>query len=333
MVVAAVDRDWRAHYPHSKRDASKSSMCSGTLVSIPLLLLLGASAFLLAGHAGAEEATPPPDDACAQTRLVLVRSVDGQPAPGVRVTLSAVSPEMGGPGIYSSQGSIAPKTESRDDQDAPVSPLATPGIECTPVITGTLTATTDRSGLAQFSRLGEGNWMLRFDGEVARGSEIASVVSASIQGLFPFGRTREGGGFVERVDALNEHAPASLIPNPEPVQPGTGATTSRYVLQYSAEHGGWLPGIDLAAGDDAPPVPLAAVAPVSGDPDGQQSDSAAESSFDPSAVEEASRWDQATAQPAQQPESTDLSTVWWVVALVLAGGALPVMWRMRRYVA
>lgn len=319
-------------------------MCSGVLVSIAGLLLLYACASLLTESVAAEEGTPRPASACGQSRLLLVRFADGQPAPGVRVTLSAASAAMGGPELYRPQGSGGPQTDVRDDQDAPVSPLATPGSECSPVITGTLTVTTDGSGLARFSGSGEGNWILRLDGEVARAGKVASIVPASVQGLFPYGRTREGGGFVERVDALNEHGG----PNPGPVQPGTGPTTSRYVLHFSAEHGGWLPVIDLAAEDDAPTVPLSAVSlvttvtpeagplggtPISGNTDYQQRDSDGESSFDPSAVEEAYRWDEGPARPGQQPAGTDLFTVWWAVALVLAVGALAVVWRVRRNVA
>ena len=344
MAVTATDRDRRSYHPQSGRDASRSSIRSGPLVPITRLLLLCACASLPAMLVAAEEVTPPLVGACGQTRLVLVRFADGQPAPGVRVTLSGASAEMGGPELYGPQGSSAPQAEARDEQDAPVSPIATPGSECSPVIGGTLTVTTDRSGLARFSGLGEGNWMLRFEGEVARAREVASVVPASVQGLFPYGRTREGGGFVERVDALNEHGG----PNPEPVQAGTGPTTSRYVLHFSMEHGGWLPVTDLAAEDDAPPVPLAAVSlvttvtpgagplggtPISANTDNQQGDSSAESSFEPTSVQVASRRDEAPARPGQHPAGTDLPATWWAVALVLAVGALLVIWRMRRYVA
>lgn len=340
----ATDHDRRTYHPQSGQDASRSSIRSGPLVPIAGLLLLCACASLPAELVAAQEATPPPDSACGQSRLVLVRFTDGQPAPGVTLTLSAASAAMGGPELYSSQGSSVLQTDVRGGQDAPVSPLATPGSECTPVITATLTVTTDGSGLARFDRLGEGNWILSFEGEVRRASKVATIVPPSVQGLFPYGRTREGGGFVERFDALNEHGG----PNPEPVQPGTGPTTSRYVLGFSAEHGGWLPVIDLADEDDAPPVPLSAVSlvitvtpeagplggtPISGNTDYQQRDSDGESSFDPSAVEEAYRWDEGPARPGQQPHRTDLFTVWWAVALVLAVGALAVVWRVRRNVA
>jgi hypothetical protein len=63
---------------------------------------------------------------------------------------------------------------------------------------------------------------------------------------------------MERVDALNEEGGPEL----DPVPSSAGATTVRYVLDFSASYGGWLPEIDLASADDVPPLPLAIAAPV-----------------------------------------------------------------------
>src|SRR5213078_4546319 len=111
--------------------------------------------------------------------------------------------------------------------------------------------------LARFEGLGEGTWTVRFEGPVIRGGQTVSLVPVAVQGRAPYGRSREGGGFMERVDAMSEEGG----PNPEPVQPGVGPTTSRYLLQFSGEYGGWLPGLDMSD-DGAPPVPLADVTPA-----------------------------------------------------------------------
>jgi hypothetical protein len=231
-----------------------------------------------------------------------------------------------------------------------LSPLPTTGAGCTPASTGTLTAPTDRAGLARFSGLGEGNWMLRFQGQVTHAGKTARLVPLSIQGLFPYGRTRRGGAFVERVDALSEHAPASLIPNPEPVEPGTGPTTSRYVLLFAAEHGGWIPGVDLAPDDDAPPAPLALVAPVrqvtevttltpeapqaggkpaSGGFEQQPSNKPGEFTFSSPELEVVSPPDQATAELDGQPGDGRSGSLWRAALLILALGA-PILLALAR---
>ncbi len=214
-----MGHDKRIYRPRDRWVAPKNYARSSTLAAAAVLLLCAGT--LLQAHGVAAQdysSLRSENDGCGQTRMVLVRFADGQPAPGVTLTVSARDAATGGPELY------VPVSSSMDGhQDMVEPPLAPPGTRCSPVITGTLTAKTDRSGLARFNRLGEGNWMLRFDGEVTRSGKTASVVPASVQGLFPFGRTREGGGFVERVDALNEHGG----PNPELVQPGTGPTTSR----------------------------------------------------------------------------------------------------------
>jgi hypothetical protein len=336
-----MDHDQRPHQPKRIQNPPKDLMCAATRASIVGLLLLCATTFLIAEQEVAQAANTRAGSGCGQSRLVLVRFEDGRPVPGVKVTLSAASPAMGGPEIYGSQS-------PGGDPDAVIvsPPLPTPQSECTPVMTGTLTSVTDQSGLARFEGLGEGTWMLRFSGEVSSAGRAAPVVPAPIQGLFPYGRTREGGGFVERVDALNEHGG----PNPEPVQPGVGQTTSRYVLQYSAEHGGWLPGLDLAPSDGTPPVPLAQVTPVTtpeldvvdggsrstgdaGAGAGTATDSAAESSFEPSRVEVMTSEDKAPTQLDRQTEGASRLNAWWAVALVLGVGVLAVVWRMKRSVA
>lgn len=313
-----------------------------------MLLLLCASTLLLTQHVAAKDEISPQSDGCGQSRLVLVRFLNGEPVSGVRVIFSAAPPAMGGPELYKADRSSSQSTAIDDSRDIVVSPLLTPAIGCTPVITGTLTMVTDASGQARFDWLGEGTWIVQFEGVTTHGGRTASVVPASVQGLFPYGRTREGGGFFERVDALNEHGG----PNPEPVSelatPGTGLTTSRYVLHFSAEHYGWLPGLDLAAEDGTRPVPLAGVTPVTatldsedagtgpgtdggGNLDNPTSDTADEFVFDPGAVEVVSAQDKAPTQPDGQPEGTRLFNVWWAVLLVLWVSALAaIVWGKRR---
>lgn len=200
--------------------------------------------------------------ACGESRSVLVRFPDGKPAPGLKVVLTAASPLMGGPTLYAedSTGDGFGDSTTADPRDVGVSTISTPGTNCTPVVTGTLTSITDKRGLTRFDLLGEGIWVLHFEGEVTRTDEgqTAPVVAASVQGRFPEGRTRGGGGFIEQVMVLNEEGG----PNRQPVEPGVGGTTSRYLLAFSAGQGGWLPGLDLAAEDAAPPIPLAGVTPA-----------------------------------------------------------------------
>ena len=219
-------------------------------------------------------------DPCDQTRFVLVRFLDGSPVPGVRTVLSAAPSSMGGPELYMID---APDTPDASDQlaqadghpESVMPVILMPGRTCHPVITGTLVAVTNAEGLARFDSLGEGTWVLRFEGTITRGHQTASVVPAAVQGRPPYGRTRWREGFAERVDALNEEGG----PNPEPIQPSVAASTSRYLLQFSTEYAGWLPGLDLASEDDVPPVPLAdaTLAPL-------PVPAAAESTFDATSV-------------------------------------------------
>ena len=274
---------------------------------------------------------------CGQSRSVLVRFIDGKPAQDIKVILTAASSAMGGPELYV-MGGETDRPGTPDATDV-VSPLSTPDPNCTAVITGTLTATTDQRGMVRFDGLGEGMWLLRFEGEVTHERQIASVVPASVQGLFPQGRTRGGGGFVEQVSALNEEGG----PNGQPVQPGVGSTTSRYVLEFSAEQGGWLPGLDLADADDAPPIPLARVTTVASMTPGIMSQESKgeigtdgntqESAFDASSAEvvpgSGQRPSQATVQTNQN--NTQHFSVWWIVVLGLTvGGLVAIAWARRR---
>jgi hypothetical protein len=346
-----MGHDRRLYQPRDRWVTPENYVRAITLIAAAVLLLC-ASTLLLTQEVAAQVAvqadiSPRSDsDGCGQVRVVLVRFADGQPAPGVTLTMSARDTAAGGPELYAP---VSSGIGVDGDQDVVEPPLTPPSTRCSPVITGTLTATTDRSGLARFSGLGEGNWMLRFDGRVTRSGKTAAVVPSPVQGLFPYGRTREGGGFVERVDALNEHGG----PNPAPVQPGTGPTTSRYVLHFSVEHNGWLPGIDLATVDGAPPIPLAAVTPtsagtpeptpdggtpggampVSGDVEPQQSNSPGEFAFDRSCAGGVPSRDQAPAEPGGQPGAVRTLNLWWTVVLIVLIAALSIlvlMWARRR---
>ena len=303
--------------------------------------------FLLAQGASAQDSGLPPGPVCGDTRSMLVRFLDAKPVPGVRLTLTAAPPEMGGPELYLAGELAGPSTPDvpkgdEESEEVVVSPLPPTDTGCRPVVTGTLSMVTDPEGRARFHHLGEGTWILRFEGEVTRERRTAAIVPTSTQGLFPHGRTRDGGGFIERVDTLNEHGG----PNPEPVPPVAGPTTSRYVLSFSPEHDAWLPGLDLAPDDDAPPAPLAAVTPVATytdatpetsavPPDADEHSStngAQESAFDGSDAQVVLE----EGQPAVPPTMQDDNRVrwlngWWVpvVALTL-GGLLVIMWARRR---
>lgn len=262
-----------------------SALCAFALLFAKEALAQEASAQV----ASAQEVHVQPSPECGQTRWVLVRFLNGKPAAGIIVDLTAALADMGGPQLYATGGSLrslpgqsAPIGES--DQGIAVAPQPTLGMAgCKPVISGTLTAITDLQGRARFDRLGEGVWVALFEGEVTHAGHTASIVPASIQGLFPYGRTRGGGGFLEQVTALNEEGGSN--PGLGPVQAGAGPTTSRYVLEFSAIYGGWLPSLDLAdmaevadvkdvateevsSGQDAPPVPLERVTPDCCDPCG-----------------------------------------------------------------
>ncbi|MBF6611601.1 MAG: hypothetical protein IVW55_00550 [Chloroflexi bacterium] len=272
---------------------------------------------------------------CGQSRSVLLRFLDGRAAMGVKVVLTAASPAMGGPELYVA-GRETNQFGPSAGQGGGVAPMSTPEVDCTPIVTGTLKATTDQRGLVRFDQLGEGTWILQFEGEVTHQQDTASVVPASLQGLYPQGRTREGGGFVEQVTALNEEGG----PSQQPVQPGAGPTTSRYVLEFSSGQGGWLPGIDLAAANDAPPIPLASITvgavgtpsvvrQASSDGSGT-GDSTQESTFDASGAYVVPGSDQQPSQRTVQT-STHLISAWWVaVAGLVIGGLVAIAWATRR---
>ncbi len=309
-----------------------------------LVAMLSISAFVLANDVaargvGSQRAAT--SATCGQSRSVLVRFIDGQPALGVKVTLDADSAAMGGAALYV-MGVGTNQAVINDGKDRGASPLSTPNPHCTPIITGTLTATTDQRGLVRFGGLGEGMWRLRFGGEVTHERQTASVVPAPVQGLFPQGRTRGGGGFVEQVTPLNEEGG----PNGQPVQPGVGPTTSRYVLEFSVEQAGWLPGLDLAAADYAPPIPLASGTTVASVTPGIMSqESKGETSidgdtqefvFDASSAEVVPGSDQQSSQASVQTNQNNMQrfSAWWIVVLGLTvGGLVAIGWARRRTTA
>jgi hypothetical protein len=285
--------------------------CVGTLLALSALLASQPAAARgpSQSHKG---------DACGQTRFVLVRFLDESPVPGVSVLLSAVPASMGGPELYKADASDAPDTPGARDQlaeaeDHPESLMPvtlTPGRTCDPVITGTLVAETNAKGLARFDNLREGTWVLRFEGTITRGHKTASVVPAAVQGRSPYGRTREGGGFTEQVDALNEEGG----PNPEPIQPSVAASTSRYLLQFSTEYAGWLPGLDMASEDEVQPVPLADVTLVQ-----EAEKGSSESTFDSSSVALVPPQDLPFSEGGQ-PHGEQPFSLWLATVLGLALG-------------
>ena len=209
--------------------------------------------------------------ACGSTRFVKVRFQDGSPVPLLRLVLTAPATATASASATTDNadsllGSHETFVASTPEQGnlahtfpwTPTPDLDEPEPECHPVSTGTLAAVTNADGVARFEGLGDGNWLLRFEGTLAYGTQTASVVPAIMQGLYPYGRTRYGGGFTEMVNPLNEEG----APDSEPVEPGTGATTSRYVLQFSGERSVWLPSLDLATDDNEAPLPLADLSPV-----------------------------------------------------------------------
>jgi len=240
-----------------------------SLLVIGCFLVVLAIPHLVASHA---ISAAPVGTTCGSVRFVKVRFQDGSPVPFLRLVLTAPATTtasvsantddadrlLGSPETFAAstpeQGNLAhtfPLTPTPD--------LDEPESECHPVSTGTLVAVTNADGLARFEGLRDGNWLLRFEGTLAYGTQTASVVPAIMQGLYPYGRTRYGGGFIEMVNPLNEEGASDSAP----VEPGTGATTSRYVLQFSGESSAWLPGLDLATDDNEAPLPLAEVSPVS----------------------------------------------------------------------
>lgn len=339
------------------------------------LMLCGAGCLLVRGVAAQEGGTQQ-TTTCGQTRSVLVRFLDGKPAPVVKVTLASLrseaSPEMGGPELYAAgaagaaggpTGPTAQSSPTEGGQAVTVSPLRPPDLGCRPVVTGTLTALTNPQGRVRFDQLGDGAWVVQFEGEVAYSGRSAYIVPVSVQGLFPQGRTRAGGGFIEQVTSLNEEGG----PNPEPVSelatPGAGhersGGTSRYVLEFSAQYEGWLPGLDLVTADNSPPVPLAEVTPpamatpaisaVSAitsagatpavgqerNAESPANGTAQESSFDMASVsvEEASGSDQPALQTAGQKSGAPWFNAWLAVAGLTLGGVGAIVWAKRRSAA
>ncbi len=333
----------------SATSSATSSPASIVVTFLPTLYVCG---LLFAQGARAQQSGLPLHSVCGQTRSVLVRFLDARPASGVKVLLTAASPDMGGPELYVKASPPAPPAPG-GGQTVVISPLSTPDMNCTSVITGTLTASTDQRGLARFDRLGEGAWLLYFEGEVTYEGLVAPIVPASIQGRFPQGRTRAGGGFIEQVTPLNEEGG----PTGQPVQSGTGPTTSRYLLAFSAGQGVWLPGLDLAAADDEPPVPLAGMTPVepvapmttpvpetptmpsavvtqgvsqSSRAGNGTNSSAQESTFDASSAEVVPGSSQLAPQSTGPKDNTHQFSAWWAAVLGLTvGGVAVLMWARR----
>ncbi|MBF6614371.1 MAG: hypothetical protein IVW55_14740 [Chloroflexi bacterium] len=315
-----------------------------------MISLFCAGALLVIQHAAAQ--SPEQDTrrgvACGQTRFVLVRFLDGNPASGVRTVFSAAPPSMGGPQLYMPDASGRP-TGIRAQPDGVMPTLPTPSVGCQSVITGTLAAVTNAQGLARFDGLGEGTWTLRFEGTITRGHQTSSLVPAAVQGRAPYGRTRQGGGFAERIDTLNEDGG----PNPQRIQPGVGATTSRYLLHFSTEYAGWLPGLDLASEDGMPPLPLAdmTLAPWAipgstsgggtsssesgGSTESLSDSSSQESTFDPSSVKLVPPQDHALSEGSGERTGASSLNAWWAAVLGLTlGGVVAIVWgKRRRYVS
>lgn len=229
-----------------------------------LLVSLSLSLLLTDRVAGAV-----PETDCGSTRLVKVRFPDGSPVPGLQVALArSVFSVDHGSDTSSSTGEAPPG--SATEQSAPFSLLTltltvaptwdVPQSDCMSASEGSVRGLTNADGIAGFAGLAEGSWMLHFEGTVSRGGQAGRampVTPASLQGMYPYGRTRSGGGFVELVSPLNEEG----YPNGAPVSPSTGDSTSRYVLQLNKEGTAWMPGLDLATGDEEGPLPLAEVTP------------------------------------------------------------------------
>lgn len=202
---------------------------------------------------------------CGETRLLQVRFLDGSPVSHIRVVLIPASEAMGGPEAFPQNSSGDSTEENMSEQSAhyhagPVNIASlTPETACSPVFTGPLITVTDAQGFARFERLSAGNWVLHFEGTIAHGGHNAPLISSSIQGRYPYGRSRNGGGFIERVDPFNEDGGSDA----QPIGSSTGATTSRYLLLFSEKDHVWLPGLDLTSADEEAPQPLADVTPVS----------------------------------------------------------------------
>lgn len=193
-----------------------------------LLLGLGLSwtsstqAFIVRIHAANEPiSTQPLQDLEDVQKRIVVRTLEGEPVPGIEVQLTPAGPELGGP------------------------PAAMLG----------QSATTDAQGSVLFSGLGEWVWMVSFRGTF-RGSAIQPKAE---QSLSPYGRTRNGGGFPILVQRQEEdEAAAPLVENgislPEVQQ-------SNFVLipLQEGSHQQWAPTIDLALLSERP-QPLTALA-------------------------------------------------------------------------
>lgn len=186
---------------------------------------------------------------CGLARLVRVRTLDGAAVAGVTVRLEARPASSGGPETYSDRTAGCPA-------------------DARPVLTGTLIAHTDTTGLARFERPGPGLWTLWMEGE----TEGNPISPRGVQGTPPYGTNPPGGGHLELLDPYNEHVSGLVsgdVPG-APVEPAeameakqlasasasAGAGTSNYVLVPS--YTGWVPALDLASGSD-PPQPLSSL--------------------------------------------------------------------------
>ena len=148
------------------------------------------------------------------------------------------------------------------------------------------------------------------------------------------------------VNQLNEEGASDS----EPVEPGTGATTSRYVLQVSGESRAWLPGLDLATDDNEAPLPLAEVSPVPssmpsefqysmydtpGTPDTSVATPAPAGGSSPSPVFAEGAQSLRTTQPAQARQGHTPNLTWvellvWPVVFGLALGGVAAFLRGAR---
>jgi hypothetical protein len=111
--------------------------------------------------------TPLPSwDPATVQKVVLVRTLSGQPVPALVVDLVPARPELGGP------------------------PVGATGQQ----------GRTDAQGMARFTGLGRWIWMVSFTGQY-QGRVLQAV---ALQGRAPYGRTRAGGGFPLAVEPQEE---------------------------------------------------------------------------------------------------------------------------------
>jgi hypothetical protein len=149
---------------------------AGGLLSAALLTLVAtapASISAAPGAAGGAPVAAPTPDLAPMGKQVLLRTLNGAPAPGIDVRLVPAMPAMGGP----------------------------------PAAASAQTARTDATGAATFGELGRWMWLVSFQGSF-QGRPLQSVAA---QGRPPFGRTRSGGGFPLQVEPQEEgDAPAQV---------------------------------------------------------------------------------------------------------------------------